>query len=184
MDINFNIYLLLFAFIFFLPMILLFFKFFLGFIFSWLFPGPDRLNSIFFSKKYEHDWEINQRSLTALAGRINFVFNMDEADLETGTHSFMFELRAILGKIKIVVPEEFDVMIENKGLLGKIKIFGRQQGGFFFNNTIEKKAEKIDPEANLSLLFSGRCIFGKIEITREEDLDIETGTVDQKTLTS
>ena len=159
-------FLIYFALILFGPLIILISRFVLGYYYQWLFPGPHKINAVFRRKNRLHDWQITQRSFTALAGKVIYKFDLEGLNPDRQKYSLMLEVRAVLGKIKIIVPEEMDLVIENRSVFGFFNIFGRYKKGLWMSFTEKEVAKK--GLRKIDLLISSRVLLGSIEIVSEK----------------
>ena len=160
-------YLIYFALVLFAPLIILLSRSIISYIYQWFFPGPDKFNAILRKRNRLHDWDINQCSLTSLFGYQELKFDLEDLNPEQKKYTLMLESRAVLGKVKIWLPQDMSLVIENRGLLGRIAVPGKKKIGLFFSNTAEDKST-VSEDRKLQLLVSSRIIMGSLEIIREQ----------------
>lgn len=159
-------YLIYFALILFGPLIILFSRFVIGYFYQWVFPGPHKLNAVFRKNQQTHDWKITQRSFTALAGMVVYDFDIETLNSQRQKYTLMLELRAILGKVTIKIPEGMNLIIENRSFCSSLGIFERKERNLINFCTEEEKSKK-NIKREIDLLISSRIIFGSLEIVRE-----------------
>ncbi|MFW6308898.1 MAG: LiaF domain-containing protein, partial [bacterium] len=152
-------YLILFGMILFGPIIILVSRFVISYIYQWFFPGPHKINAVLRHRDINHDWKITQRSITSIFGFAELKFDLDNLNPDRKTYNLMLEMRAIMGKIKIKIPREMSVVVENKGFFGRAVVPGQNGTGISLNYTSTEDGTD-NPERQVGLLVSSWVLFG------------------------
>ena len=161
-------YLIMVLVVLFAPILILLLRSILSLVFNWVFPGPSAVNAVLRSKKAIHDWKIGQRSITALFGRAELDFDMEQLDQGRKKLTAMLEARAIFGKVKIKCPAEMELIIDYRGVLSKFTNPGHQKFIILRSMVDDFKEQKHD-ERNLKMIISARSILGSFEVERKNN---------------